>query len=75
MGTGHPRHQARDFRIIVRHPRHGRSTVISRAQTEHDALLRLGIALGNTYPGTNPAEWITLGIDDPAPFAWSPGQA
>lgn len=72
-GRGHPRHQLREFTVQVRYySERGTSAIKVTAQTKHDALLRVGIALANTRPGTDPAGWIVIGITDPAPVTWTP---
>jgi hypothetical protein len=66
-GSGHPAHQPREFTVRVRYySEPGTSAIRVTAQTGHQALLLVGIALASTRPGTDPAGWVVTGIHDPA---------
>lgn len=73
-GSGHPRHQLRDFTVTVRRTGQRAGRLHVRAQTERDAILRAGLALARRYPGTDAELWTVTGVHDPAPFAWSPDE-
>lgn len=70
---GHPRHQLRSFTVTARRSNGRAERVEVRAQTEHDALLRAGIVLGERFEGdAAPGAWIVTGVHDPAPLTWTP---
>lgn len=70
---GHPRHQVRQFTITVRRTGQRAGRLHVPAQTERDALLRAGMALARRHPGADMTQWTVAGIQNPAPFAWAPG--
>jgi hypothetical protein len=72
--AGHPRHQMRDFTVTVRRAGQKPGRLHVRAQAEHDAILRAGMALARRHPDTDMTQWIVTGVEDPAPApaTWTP---
>jgi hypothetical protein len=63
---GHPAHQLREFGVTVRRGQ-GRAKMIRvPAETRLDAVLRAGLALAVQARGTDPSQWIVVGLHDPA---------
>lgn len=71
-GRGHPRHQLRQFTVTVRHRNERPRPVQVTAQTERDAILRAGMTLARQGGFTNTLEFTVTGVQDPAPFTWTP---
>jgi hypothetical protein len=63
---GHPAHQVREFGVTVRRGRGRAKTIRVPAQTSLDAVLRAGLALAAQVRGTDPGQWIVVGLHDPA---------
>jgi hypothetical protein len=72
---GHPAHQMRPFTVTVRRNDYPPMQVRVTAQTQDDAVLRAGMILAAGGAARLAAEWIVIGVEDPAPRTWTPPRA